>query len=71
MRLPMRRISRTAFPRRIERRIEGPEQEGAVDPSPFETLADDALFERLDVDRDVRQLGHEEASRRASSRRQR
>jgi hypothetical protein len=30
-----------------------------VDPHPVETLAGDALFERLDVDRDVRQLRHE------------
>ena len=29
--------------RRIERRIEGPDEERAVDPDPLETLADDAL----------------------------
>ena len=41
-----------------ERRLDGSEQEGRREANLFDRLADDALPQRLDVDRDVRKLGH-------------
>lgn len=47
---------------RVERGLEGPQQERVLHPHVVETLADDPPFEGFDVDRDVRELGHASAS---------
>ena len=71
MRFPIRRSAVHAGAEDgAQRRIDGAEQERAAEPHALEPLADDARLQRLDVDRDVGQLGHrrDRVARRAATR---
>ena len=57
MRLPQRRISTNLLvPDIIKRGLGRAQQEGTGYPDPGQPLSQDALFQRVDIDDDVRQL---------------
>ena len=48
----------------VQGRVERPQQERAADAHAVQALADDATVEGLDIDGDIRQLGHEDGAPR-------
>ncbi len=44
--------------KRIDRRVEGPQQERVSDARRLQARSEQALLQRLEIDRDIRQLGH-------------